>query len=192
MRDLVASEAILGLAGVAIIWLRRGAGLVWVVGGLSAATTVGVALVVALALGAALSLVALRTPLTRHVAEALEPLRGLRFTLPNCLLMGALAGLGEETLFRAALQPWIGIWAASLLFALAHVGQVWVSPGLTPAKLGYPVYALAAGLALGATYAYFGLAPAIVAHGAYDAIELWMLRGLIAPVTHREETPPAT
>ena len=188
MRDLVASEAILGLLGVAIIWLRHGAGLVWVAGGLSTATTVGVALVVALALGAALSLVALRTPLARHVAEALEPLSGLRFTLPNCLLMGALAGIGEETLFRAALQPWIGIWPASLLFALAHVGQVWVSPGITPAKLGYPVYALAAGLALGATYAHFGLAPAIVAHAAYDAIELWMLRGLIAPVTRPEET----
>ena len=194
MRDLVVSEAIMAAAGVAIVWLRHGAGLVWVAGGAgpaAAGTAVALSLVVALALGAALSVVALRTPLARYVAEALEPLSGIRFTLANCIVAGLLAGVGEELLFRAALQPWLGIWVASALFALAHAGQVWLEPGVTPAKIGYPVYALVAGLALGATYARFGLAPAIVAHAAYDAIELWMLRGLIAPVTRREGTPPA-
>ncbi|MCA9969751.1 MAG: CPBP family intramembrane metalloprotease [Anaerolineales bacterium] len=31
------------------------------------------------------------------------------------------AGMGEELLFRGALQPVLGIWATSLLFAIAHV-----------------------------------------------------------------------
>jgi membrane protease YdiL (CAAX protease family) len=38
----------------------------------------------------------------------------------NPLWFGLCAGIGEELLFRGALQPLLGIWWTGLLFALAH------------------------------------------------------------------------
>ena len=59
-----------------------------------------------------------RTPFeqgARALAEAIGPLR------PGQAWVLALAsGIGEEALFRGALQPVVGLWLATLLFALAH------------------------------------------------------------------------
>jgi membrane protease YdiL (CAAX protease family) len=32
------------------------------------------------------------------------------------------SSIGEETLFRGALQPWLGVWLQAIVFALLHVG----------------------------------------------------------------------
>ncbi len=59
----------------------------------------------------------------RRVGEFLRGVLGP--ALSQCSLMelawvALLAGLGEELLFRGALQPFLGLPLASLLFALAH------------------------------------------------------------------------
>jgi len=78
----------------------------------------------------------------------------------DLLLVAAVAGIGEELLFRGVLHPWAGPLWSNVLFGLAHF--------ITP------IYALLAGLIGG----YLGwlldesgniLAP-IIAHGLYDFV----------------------
>jgi predicted enzyme related to lactoylglutathione lyase len=94
-------------------------------------------------------------------------------------LLAALAGLGEEALFRGVLQPWLG-----------GVVSPWTAVVLTGILFGAlhpvsPAYVLLAGLA----GAYFGallvltgnlLAP-IVAHAGYDFVALLVLARLKSP-----------
>jgi membrane protease YdiL (CAAX protease family) len=76
----------------------------------------------------------------------------------DLLLVAAVAGLGEELLFRGVLHPLTGLFWSNVLFGLAHCVT--------------PTYALLAGLLggyLGWLLAVSGnlLAP-IIAHGLYD------------------------
>jgi membrane protease YdiL (CAAX protease family) len=90
-------------------------------------------------------------------------------------MVAALAGVGEELLFRGVLQtklsewttPAIGLVLASLLFGLAHALS----------KL-YFAFAVAVGLFLGwLTLAYNDLVAPMVAHGLYDFLALvYLLR----------------
>ncbi len=99
--------------------------------------------------------------LARAMGAALGPLR-----LPHTTLLAILSGLGEEMLFRGALQPQVGLVVASLLFGLAHY---------VPRRefLIWTLFATAAGALLGALYIGTGnlLAP-IVAHVTINAINL--------------------
>jgi hypothetical protein len=88
-------------------------------------------------------------------------------------LVAAAAGLGEELLFRGALQPlavnWttpvIGVAATSLLFG-----------GLHAATAAYFVLATAIGAYLGwLAHGYDDLVAPIIAHGAYDFAALMVL-----------------
>jgi membrane protease YdiL (CAAX protease family) len=113
--------------------------------------------------------------LDAFVREALVPLfRGL--SLPEILLVAALAGLGEEMLFRGAAQPWlarvtgsipVGLLLASALFGLAH-----------PLSRTYVVLAAAIGLYFGGLLlATDNLLAPIVAHAAYDLFAIvYLLR----------------
>lgn len=86
-------------------------------------------------------------------------------------LLSAVAGVGEEVLFRAVLQgglsvhtdPVVGVLAASFLFAACHA--------LTK---GYFAAAFCIGIYLGMIWQAAGnlLAP-IVAHAVYDFLALW-------------------
>ena len=38
------------------------------------------------------------------------------------LILALASSIGEELLFRGALQPWLGVWLQALVFALLHVG----------------------------------------------------------------------
>lgn len=74
-------------------------------------------------------------------------------------IVAAMAGFGEELLFRGVLQQQLGLWWSNLFFGLAHC--------VTPA---YAVLAGVLGLFLGWLYETTGsnlLAP-IVTHGLYD------------------------
>jgi membrane protease YdiL (CAAX protease family) len=106
--------------------------------------------------------------LRRLVVDLLgQPLS--RCTWYDLLLVAALAGFGEELLFRGVLQPWIGrghplagLIGANLIFGLLHA--------LTP---GYAVLATAFGFYLSWLLAGFGepnLLRPIVTHAAYDYV----------------------
>lgn len=111
--------------------------------------------------------------LRRQVKQIVgELLAGAR--LPAVLTVAVAAGLGEEVLFRGALQPLLteplgaggGLLAASLLFGLAH-----------PMSLAYVLVASLGGLYLGAvTHLTGDLLVAITAHAVYDLVALLWLR----------------
>jgi membrane protease YdiL (CAAX protease family) len=82
------------------------------------------------------------------------------------VLVSVFSGVGEEALFRGALQPEIGLIAASLLFGAAHVGP-------DRRYLVWTLWAVGAGFLFGVLYDWTGglLAPT-VAHAAHNAATL--------------------
>ena len=91
------------------------------------------------------------------------------------LWISLAAGVGEEVLFRGALQPHLGIWVTSALFALAHLR------GYRIRELNRTTVAQLAGLfgvsvALGALAHFGGLGTAIVVHVVVDVAGLLIVR----------------
>lgn len=74
-------------------------------------------------------------------------------------LIAVMAGVGEETAFRGALQPRFGIVATAVLFALIHVQY-----GVTPVELWVFVHALIYGL----VRRHINTTTAILTHATYD------------------------
>jgi uncharacterized protein len=81
---------------------------------------IGLGLVLGVALASLAAVAILNSSLRARVRPFLRNFSGVRPTVANLIVLGMLAGVGEETLFRSALQPLIGIFLASLLFTLAH------------------------------------------------------------------------
>lgn len=94
-------------------------------------------------------------------------------TVWEWFLLAAAAGLGEELLFRGALQPIFGILPTSLIFAVSHVQY-----GLTPATLA--IFALS--VILGVIRKRSNTTVAILTHAGYNFI-LGLLSLLAASVT---------
>jgi len=89
--------------------------------------------------------------------RGLGPVSAILFAL----LLGVGAGLGEETLFRGAVQPALGIVATSVLFTSMHVQY---GPSLL---LGY-VFLLSIGL--GFLRKYINTTASFVAHAVYNSL----------------------
>jgi uncharacterized protein len=84
---------------------------------------------------------------------------GTELTLVNVLIF-ASAGIGEEILFRGAIQPRFGIVLTSAFWALVH----------TQYQLTFVVLGLfLAGILFGLIRRYLGTTPAIIAHALYNA-----------------------
>lgn len=96
-----------------------------------------------------------------------EPLRGLR--LPDALLLASASGLAEEMFFRGALQPRVGLMAASVLFGALH---------FAPRRelLPWTGFAVVMGFVLGGLFIWSGslLAP-VIAHTVINAVNLPLL-----------------
>lgn len=102
--------------------------------------------------------------LARSMARALGPI-----STPDCILLACASGLAEEMFFRGALQPRVGLVAASLLFGVVH---------FIPRRefLPWTGFALIVGFAFGALYSATGnlIAP-VVAHAVINGINLPLL-----------------
>ena len=99
--------------------------------------------------------------LERALFEALGP-----FSATEALLVALLSAIGEEALFRGAMQPAVGLVVTALAFGLLHVG---------PGKVFLPWTAMAigAGLLFGCLYALTGnLLTPIAAHALINYINL--------------------
>jgi CAAX protease family protein len=86
--------------------------------------------------------------------------------MPDLLFLSLAAGIGEEILFRAALQPFLGIWLTALIFVALH-GY------LNPMNLQMSIYGvlmviISAGL--GYLFEYIGIFAAMSAHFIIDLI----------------------
>ncbi len=71
---------------------------------------------------AAGSLLTLVSPDTSASADAINNLLISAFqSIPGALALGLLSGIGEEVLYRGALQPAFGLWLTSFVFAIHHI-----------------------------------------------------------------------
>lgn len=175
LRTQLLSCAALGLVGVAILLLRQQplaallqAGLPWWQQGLA-----GIAL--GLAAGGVSALTTLRKPQSEAVQRTATSYARLDLSGWNPLWISLAAGVSEEVLFRAALQPLLGIWGASVLFLLVHAGAydfrrfdraaLWQASGV----FGMSVL-------FGFAFDYVGLLAVMLAHAIVDIIGLYLVR----------------
>jgi uncharacterized protein len=94
--------------------------------------------------------------------KGMSPVSAVLFAL----LIGVGAGLGEETLFRGAVQPVFGIPVTSVLFASMHVQY---GPSLL---LGY-IFVLSIGLGL--LRRYINTTASFLAHASYNTLSILVL-----------------
>ena len=102
--------------------------------------------------------------LARTLASVLGPL-----AWSECVLLAMVSGVAEEAFFRGAIQPHVGLVAASLIFGLAHFApqrELWPWTG----------FSVLAGLLLGGLFDATGnlIAPT-VAHALINAVNLRLL-----------------
>ena len=160
------------LTGVALAWIRlRGLGVE--AGDPIAGLGLGLVAAVLLALVnyAVLRLAPAIQPVRAIRRLCREMLRPLFATVRPLEIVGVslAAGVGEELLFRGAVQAEFGLVIASVLFGLAHiVSRLWVAFGLWVAVMGFGLGGLA--------HAAGGLLAPIVAHAAYDAMAISFMR----------------
>jgi len=103
------------------------------------------------------------------VSEANEQLFAPFSSIAGALLLGLAAGIGEETLFRGALQPRLRIPLTALVFTLGHV-QYTLSPAL--------LQILVIGLGLGWLRERTNTTTCVLAHAGYNfvgAAFMWFL-----------------
>ena len=82
------------------------------------------------------------------------------------LILALASAIGEELLFRGALQPWIGIWPQAAVFALLHIG-----PGVR--FLPWTASAFALGIGFGYMVEWTGdLGGPIAAHFVINYLNL--------------------
>ena len=105
-------------------------------------------------------------PALRRLSDELAPSLVDSARRRDLVLISILSGVGEEAFFRGALQPVLGIVAASLLFGALHVGP-------DRRYLVWTVWAVGAGFLFGFLYSWTGglLAP-VTAHVLHNAATL--------------------
>jgi len=96
----------------------------------------------------------------------------------NPVWISLAAAIGEELLFRAALQPLLGVWITSLVFLLTHT-PVYQFRSLNRATLVQAVGVFGASVALGFIYQYVGLLAAMMVHAALDVVGLYVVRNAL-------------
>ncbi len=97
----------------------------------------------------------------QDVQDLTEQLIGPLFnSIAGVLTLGLAAAIGEETIFRGALQPRFGLILTSLLFALTHSNY-----GITVATL--VVFLL--GLVLGVVRNRYGTSVSMITHATYNS-----------------------
>jgi len=148
-----------------------------------AAAEPGIATAALVGLGAGCVLVLLTIPLRRY-----RPFRRIeamvRLVLPSLgrgeiVVLAVASAIGEELFFRAALQPWVGLVPASLLFGACHFSRrvpIW------------SIWAAVGGVIFGSLFdATGGVFAPVVAHATVNAIGLARIR---ARSTRRRGNPP--
>jgi len=102
----------------------------------------------------------------RTLADVLGSLGGWEI-----ILLALLSGLGEEILFRGAVQPLLGFVPATVLFALSHFPvkrDMWI----------WPIYALGMGVVLGLLRSIGGdIWSAVLLHSSVNAVSLSLISG---------------
>ncbi|KQV61840.1 MULTISPECIES: CPBP family intramembrane glutamic endopeptidase [unclassified Duganella] len=177
LRTQLLSCAALAAIAVAILLLRRlpltgllQAGLPWWQQSLA-----GIA--IGFAVGGISALTTLRKPHSEAVRRTVASYARLDLDGLNPLWISLAAGVSEELLFRAALQPLAGIWGASVLFLLVHSGA-YDFRRLDRAALWQAGGVFGMSVLLGLAFEYAGLLCVMIAHAIVDIIGLYLVRHL--------------
>ena len=126
-------------------------------------------------LSAVLAVLLLKGKKFKTVRSFFENLmRELNPSFFNILFYSFCAGVGEEVLFRAGIQPlpYIGIWPASMLFVLLHG---YINPANIRLSI-YGVFLVIICSGFGYLFKFFGLTSSIIAHFIYDVAMFSMLK----------------
>lgn len=164
---VVHQEGVVGLVAVVAMALREDGpfGALAPRGGIPGALLLGGGVGLALAVAAW----ALRRVPALGELEAWQRQLVGEWGLTDALAVAVVSGVAEEALFRAVLQPLVGLWAAALLFAVLHLGparRLWA----------WPVVALASGVAFGVLFQRSGFPACAVAHVTVNLVGLLRLR----------------
>jgi membrane protease YdiL (CAAX protease family) len=109
-----------------------------------------------------------------------QAIAGTKLGPAEIVCISVIVGVAEELLFRAAMQPLLGLWLTSLLFAAVHVNYGALRGAretrLLSALALSTVFAI--GVCLGVVFERLGLVAAMVMHAVYDMIVLLAYRRL--------------
>ncbi len=117
---------------------------------------------------ASLAMQALQPGLEREIEDRLSKMTRQVMSPPGALTLGVTAGVGEEILFRGAIQPRYGVVFTSIVFALLHVQY-----SLSLVVLGV----FAVGLVLGYERQRMSATAAIITHVVYDVLAVLLSAG---------------
>ena len=87
------------------------------------------------------------------------------------LFISACAGIGEEILFRGAIQPMLGVWTTAMLFVFLHG---YINPFNLPLSV-YGIYMTVVIGVIGMMALHLGIISAIMAHFVIDYVLLLRL-----------------
>jgi len=110
----------------------------------------------------------LQPGLEKQITERMKTLTGSFASLRGAIVLGTSAGIGEEILFRGALQPRYGVLLTSLLFAIVHV------------QYGFSLDVLAVflvGIVLGIERERLNTTSSIITHVVYDVLAVLLGTG---------------
>ncbi len=168
-RVVIAFYAAMAVVGYLLSWLTS-APIVWTASPVAALVDVAAGAGVGLAIVAATAFGERRFEWARRLSERLASSLPT-LTRGHVAVAAISSGIGEEVLFRGALQPHLGLVVTSLLFGVIH-------GGVTGPLRTWALFATVAGFILGALAATRGgiLAP-VVAHMVVNGINLAKLTG---------------
>jgi uncharacterized protein len=140
----------------------------------------GIQLLTGIVAGAAAAGIILIFSTRRPVGPVLDDfsifriIKKAKFTWFDRIQVSFFAGVGEELLFRGAIQPLIGVWLTSFIFIAIHG---YISFRTTGHAL-FTILLFGLSMMLGYLYIYAGLVAAMVAHAVYDLLMLWWVSGV--------------
>lgn len=136
-------------------------------------------------LAGAISWWLIRRPFMRPVHGKYTRLfQSLKLKTSDIIIISLCAGIGEELLFRGAIQPYLGIYLTAIVFVALH-GY------LDPRNWRLSIYGiLMTGIiiALGYFTEYIGIISAITAHVVIDLVLLFLLLR-VSPQNLADQTP---
>ena len=90
-------------------------------------------------------------------------------TVAEVAVLAGTSSIAEEAFFRGVLQPWLGIFYATVIFAAVHVP-------MSKKLLAWPIFALTIGFVLGWLLLASGsLIPPIVMHATINGLNLYVI-----------------
>ena len=122
----------------------------------------------------------LSIPALAKLIQVPSAIRVLDLTGATPWIVGLCAGIGEELLFRAALQPLVGLWIGVAIFTAAHARTAIIGSQSNAKRVAYLMNVFAAGVALGLVFEHLGLVAAILIHAIIDIAGLLLFRNLVA------------